>query len=196
MPRLEMRRVLWQTNSFASAGRPGVQSSEFRSGAHPKDASTNDMAAPIVFFSSSVFRQALQPALESMFGIAELRWSQDAEESVAEAAILVASGAVDAKLFAGRALIAVMYPEEPAAADLMMASEAGVLLVRASPGTAMVGQLRDLLAGRVPDGALNPDRASRLRRLLPALAPETGGTAGPEPTRYGDWQHKGRVTDF
>jgi hypothetical protein len=28
------------------------------------------------------------------------------------------------------------------------------------------------------------------------LAPEIGGAKGPEPTRYGDWQHKGRVTDF
>ncbi|XP_017474285.1 PREDICTED: succinate dehydrogenase assembly factor 4, mitochondrial-like [Rhagoletis zephyria] len=25
---------------------------------------------------------------------------------------------------------------------------------------------------------------------------EIGGPAGPEPTRYGDWERKGRVTDF
>ena len=25
---------------------------------------------------------------------------------------------------------------------------------------------------------------------------ETGGVSGPEPTRYGDWEHKGRCTDF
>ncbi len=25
---------------------------------------------------------------------------------------------------------------------------------------------------------------------------ERGGAQGPEPTRYGDWQHKGRVSDF
>jgi hypothetical protein len=30
----------------------------------------------------------------------------------------------------------------------------------------------------------------------PALPKEIGGVDGPEPTRYGDWQHKGRVTDF
>ncbi len=30
----------------------------------------------------------------------------------------------------------------------------------------------------------------------PPLPPEIGGAPGPEPTRYGDWQHKGRVTDF
>ena len=26
--------------------------------------------------------------------------------------------------------------------------------------------------------------------------PETGGPAGPEPTRYGDWERKGRAIDF
>jgi len=25
---------------------------------------------------------------------------------------------------------------------------------------------------------------------------EIGGAKGLEPTRYGDWQHKGKVTDF
>ncbi len=33
-------------------------------------------------------------------------------------------------------------------------------------------------------------------KLPPKLPREIGGTEGPEPTRYGDWQHKGRVTDF
>ncbi len=30
----------------------------------------------------------------------------------------------------------------------------------------------------------------------PALPPEIGGPAGPEPTRYGDWEVKGRCSDF
>jgi len=30
----------------------------------------------------------------------------------------------------------------------------------------------------------------------PPLPKEIGGVDGPEPTRYGDWQHKGRVSDF
>lgn len=25
---------------------------------------------------------------------------------------------------------------------------------------------------------------------------EIGGPTGPEPTRYGDWEHKGRCSDF
>lgn len=29
-----------------------------------------------------------------------------------------------------------------------------------------------------------------------AAIPETGGPKGPEPTRYGDWEKKGRCSDF
>ncbi len=32
-----------------------------------------------------------------------------------------------------------------------------------------------------------------IQRKLPK---EIGGVEGPEPTRYGDWEHKGRCTDF
>ncbi len=28
------------------------------------------------------------------------------------------------------------------------------------------------------------------------MAKEIGGPTGPEPTRYGDWERKGRVSDF
>lgn len=30
----------------------------------------------------------------------------------------------------------------------------------------------------------------------PKLPREIGGPAGPEPTRFGDWERKGRVSDF
>jgi hypothetical protein len=30
----------------------------------------------------------------------------------------------------------------------------------------------------------------------PAPVPEIGGQKGPEPTRYGDWEKNGRVSDF
>jgi hypothetical protein len=30
----------------------------------------------------------------------------------------------------------------------------------------------------------------------PVLPKEIGGAKGPEPTRYGDWEYKGRCTDF
>jgi hypothetical protein len=32
--------------------------------------------------------------------------------------------------------------------------------------------------------------------VRPKLPREIGGVEGPEPTRYGDWEHKGRCTDF
>jgi hypothetical protein len=36
-------------------------------------------------------------------------------------------------------------------------------------------------------------RAQQAKRELP---PELGGPKGPEPTRYGDWERKGIVSDF
>ncbi len=40
------------------------------------------------------------------------------------------------------------------------------------------------------DGAKNSSVAK------PAKVREIGGPLGPEPTRYGDWQFNGKVTDF
>jgi hypothetical protein len=34
------------------------------------------------------------------------------------------------------------------------------------------------------------------RKVPKPLPKEIGGPPGPEPTRYGDWQYKGRCTDF
>jgi hypothetical protein len=36
---------------------------------------------------------------------------------------------------------------------------------------------------------------ARRREALP-LPEERGGQAGPEPTRYGDWEKKGLISDF
>ena len=38
--------------------------------------------------------------------------------------------------------------------------------------------------------------ARRAQESKPQLPPELGGPKGPEPTRYGDWAVKGRVSDF
>lgn len=52
----------------------------------------------------------------------------------------------------------------------------------------------------LPEGAPHP--AHEKEPLVPwpnSVNPHTGeigGPAGPEPTRYGDWERKGRVTDF
>jgi hypothetical protein len=42
-------------------------------------------------------------------------------------------------------------------------------------------------AGPLPDARKTPDIAQRT---------EVGGPAGPEPTRFGDWEKNGRCIDF
>lgn len=42
------------------------------------------------------------------------------------------------------------------------------------------------------DAKLEPDN----KKVSEAKASETGGPKGPEPTRYGDWEKKGRCIDF
>lgn len=39
-------------------------------------------------------------------------------------------------------------------------------------------------------------RAAAAKEKSKALPKEEGGPAGPEPTRYGDWERKGVATDF
>ncbi len=40
----------------------------------------------------------------------------------------------------------------------------------------------------------HPDSGAELKSTKPTK--EVGGHTGPEPTRFGDWEHKGRCTDF
>jgi hypothetical protein len=44
--------------------------------------------------------------------------------------------------------------------------------------------------------AAKPEPAQTAAPTPPKLPPEIGGAQGPEPTRYGDWAHKGRCSDF
>lgn len=51
------------------------------------------------------------------------------------------------------------------------------------------------------DAAANPVESdsnpkSSANKEDPAQPRELGGPAGPEPTRYGDWERKGRCIDF
>ncbi len=47
------------------------------------------------------------------------------------------------------------------------------------------------------DTAETPPPAPETAQGQPAPMPkEIGGPKGPEPTRYGDWEVKGRCTDF
>ena len=44
--------------------------------------------------------------------------------------------------------------------------------------------------------ALEEAAHRRQGNIKSQLPPEKGGQEGPEPTRYGDWEKKGIVTDF
>ncbi|KAH8393728.1 succinate dehydrogenase assembly factor 4, mitochondrial [Drosophila serrata] len=66
-------------------------------------------------------------------------------------------------------------------------------------------RFREMLRSNAPLGPLPeapPHPAHEKEPLVPwpkGINPHTGevgGPAGPEPTRYGDWERKGRVTDF
>lgn len=45
--------------------------------------------------------------------------------------------------------------------------------------------------------ALKPKAPQKPGDVSPVVTvPETGGPKGPEPTRFGDWEKKGRCSDF
>jgi hypothetical protein len=62
----------------------------------------------------------------------------------------------------------------------------------------------DLPPGAAPGKPLTPaarralEEAAVRRRAAPSESrpEETGGPAGPEPTRFGDWERKGVAVDF
>ncbi len=48
-----------------------------------------------------------------------------------------------------------------------------------------------------PDSCRHTGAPTESKRLTPVLLPrELGGTGGPEPTRFGDWEKQGRCIDF
>ena len=55
------------------------------------------------------------------------------------------------------------------------------------------------IAARLAEAAkrANAEAAARRAAEKPLnLPPERGGPKGPEPTRYGDWEKKGLISDF
>ena len=55
------------------------------------------------------------------------------------------------------------------------------------------------IAARIAEAAERAKAEAEVRRDKEAkvqLPPELGGPKGPEPTRYGDWEIKGIVSDF
>lgn len=55
------------------------------------------------------------------------------------------------------------------------------------------------IAARLAEAAARATAEADARRAKETkleLPPELGGPKGPEPTRYGDWERKGIVSDF
>jgi hypothetical protein len=54
------------------------------------------------------------------------------------------------------------------------------------------------IAARICAAAMRAGAEAALRRkkLASGLPPERGGPKGLEPTRYGDWERKGLISDF
>ena len=55
------------------------------------------------------------------------------------------------------------------------------------------------IAARLEDSSRRANAEADARRATEKpldLPPELGGRKGPEPTRYGDWEKKGLISDF
>jgi hypothetical protein len=58
---------------------------------------------------------------------------------------------------------------------------------------------QDAIAARIAEAGKRARAEAEARRTKEdkkQLPPEWGGPKGPEPTRYGDWERKGIVSDF
>ena len=66
------------------------------------------------------------------------------------------------------------------------------ILPRRQAGSGKAGSGK---AGTRKDGAQSPQSREK-KDGQNALPQEIGGPGGPEPTRYGDWERKGRCVDF
>ena len=63
----------------------------------------------------------------------------------------------------------------------------------------MAKPTRDEIAARIREAGERANREAQARRAQEkplVLPPEKGGPKGPEPTRYGDWEKKGLISDF
>ena len=71
--------------------------------------------------------------------------------------------------------------------------------LRSMPKTAPANRIRlndadEAASGRAREEILSAGKDVASEKTTKPV--ETGGPAGPEPTRYGDWERKGRCIDF
>jgi hypothetical protein len=59
-----------------------------------------------------------------------------------------------------------------------------------------LGDMKTVVSDQAPVVSDKPEPAAADKPAPKPMPKEIGGPPGPEPTRYGDWQFNGRVTDF
>lgn len=64
--------------------------------------------------------------------------------------------------------------------------------LKAKPNRVVMGEIKD----DEKPGVESESTPKKLPRKEAGSEAETGGPQGPEPTRYGDWERKGRCVDF
>jgi hypothetical protein len=62
--------------------------------------------------------------------------------------------------------------------------------------TSLANEQQDTHIGAMTDDTKPTSQQPETETPAPKLPKEIGGPKGPEPTRYGDWEQKGRCTDF
>lgn len=72
------------------------------------------------------------------------------------------------------------------------AETSAALRPAASPGTAPPAES----SSPADPAPTQPDVEEARRARVPQPSGELGGRGGPEPTRFGDWESRGRCTDF
>jgi hypothetical protein len=63
----------------------------------------------------------------------------------------------------------------------------------------MAEPTQEQIAARIKQAAERANAEAEARRAKEkpvVMPPERGGPKGPEPTRYGDWEKKGLISDF
>ena len=63
----------------------------------------------------------------------------------------------------------------------------------------MAEPTQEQIASRIQQAAERANAEAKARRAKEkpiVMPPERGGPKGPEPTRYGDWEKKGLISDF
>lgn len=77
-----------------------------------------------------------------------------------------------------------------------LVSTSGLISSQSSDGEDNGNNGQDGVTEEASDGSEEKDPFARFPDDKNPETGEIGGPTGPEPTRYGDWERKGRVTDF